>query len=415
MKNKKHSLTYFLFFGLILKIAVSLFTYHPDTKALQMAATIISQNHLWLTLYDYIPQLPPNHPLLSQYGPEVMNYPPMAYWFQAIWHKLTSFLISPQTNTQFIFTSNLPLNTYNFNWLLLIFKLKYIFFDAGIAYLIFKLTKQNQTLSLIWWLNPFTLYATYMMGQFDIIPLFFAFLAHYTITKHKNLYLASFWLGMGGAFKIFPLLFLPFITTYAKSLKQQLTTFIIGLTTYFLPSLPFIHSYGYKTYALIASQTDKIFNTKIMLTGSQYLSLFLLSYTLLFTLHYLKPKNLNFTFFSIMALFFAFVHFHPQWIIFIVPWIILFYHSKPNPKITNILTILSCLYLLIVLSFDTSLNINLFTPLWGSPVTTSTQPPLFFINQFYPFHDFVSLIRTIWAGILLALILIFNSLNAKQT
>ena len=415
MKNKKHFFFLSILTGLILKLIISFFTYHPDTKALQMAATVISQNNLWFTLYDYIPRLPSNHPLLSQYGPEVMNYPPMAYWFQAIWHKLTSFLISPQTNTQFIFTSNLPLNTYNFNWLLLIFKLKYIFFDAGIAYLIFKLTKQNQTLSLIWWLNPFTLYATYMMGQFDIIPLFFAFLAYYTITKHKNLYLASFWLGMGGAFKIFPLLFLPFITAYAKSVKKQLTTFIIGLTTYFLPSLPFIHSYGYKTYALIASQTDKIFNTKIMLTGSQYLSLFLLSYTLLFTLHYLKPKNLNFTFFSIMALFFAFVHFHPQWIIFIIPWTILLYHFKPNPKITNILTILSCLYLLIVLSFDTSLNINLFTPLWGSPPTTSTQPPLFFINQFYSFHDFVSLIRTIWAGILLALILIFNSLNAKQT
>ncbi|NOY14925.1 MAG: DUF2029 domain-containing protein, partial [bacterium] len=216
--NKK--LIILICIGLLLKLLVSFFTYHPDTQALQMTATIINQNNLWLKMYDYIPQLPHNNPIFAHYGPQVMNYPPAAYWLQAIWYKISSFAVSDQVNQQFI-NGQAPIGNLSFNFLLLVFKLKYLLFDAAIAYLIYLITQKKSFYALIWWLNPLTLYAAYMIGQFGIVPLFFSLLAYYlATTKHKYLQ-AAFWLGVGGAFKIFPLLFLPFLITKLKTTKTQ--------------------------------------------------------------------------------------------------------------------------------------------------------------------------------------------------
>ncbi len=402
IKNKNNkNLVILLCIGLIIKLLTSFFTYHPDTQALQMTATIINQNNLWLRMYDYIPQLPHNNPIFTHYGPKVMNYPPAAYWFQAIWYKITSFVISPQINQQFI-NGQAPLTNRGFNFLLLVFKLKYLFFDMAITYLIYLITKKKTLYALVWWLNPFSLYATYMIGQFGIIPLFFSLLAYYLIaSKHKYLQ-AAFWLGVGGAFKIFPLLFLPFLATKLTTFKKQVLILAIGLLTYILPTLPFIHSYGYRTFAMIASQTDKIFYAKIMLTGAEYISIFAIIYVALLTLSYLNKIPLWLGFWSIMAVFFSLVHFHPQWIIFIIPWSILYLSklkSKDKIKTVNLFIGLCLLFIIIIFSFDASLNINLFNPLASKQIISNNLVPLAFINQTYPFHDFMSLIRSLWAGL----------------
>ncbi len=406
MKTTKKTIVSILVIGIILKLAFAFFSYHPDSQALEMAATIMSQKHLWFNIYDYLPNLPHSHLLYSHYGPKVMNYPPLAYWFQAIWHQITSPLISKNINSVFIY-GQVPLQEWGFNFLLLIFKLKYIFFDLAIGYLIFLITNKKLWPAMIWWFNPFTLYATYMIGQFDIIPLFFSLLAYYLATQKQKYFQAAFWLGTGGAFKIFPLLFVPFLVTQIKGFKKQVIAFLISFTAYFLPTIPFLHSYGYQTYAMIASQTDKIFYAKIMLTGAEYLSFFSLIYFFLITISYLNKTPLWLDFFAVMAVFFSLVHFHPQWIVFIIPWSIIYLHKmnkKYRERLIILFSILSLLFLLIILSFDASLSINLFSPLVHHQIVANNLTPLFVVNKHYPFHDFMSLIRTLWAGIWLGLL-----------
>ncbi|KKR71597.1 MAG: hypothetical protein UU16_C0058G0004 [Candidatus Woesebacteria bacterium GW2011_GWA2_40_7] len=97
------------------------------------------------------------------------------------------------------------------NFLLLVLKLPYLPFDLGVAALLYKFFKdpKNKFLAFtIWMFNPINLYATYMMGQFDVIPTFLAILTLYFAVKREKYFIAALFLGLGASFKIFPFLFL---------------------------------------------------------------------------------------------------------------------------------------------------------------------------------------------------------------
>lgn len=90
---------------------------------------------------------------------------------------------------------------------IILLKLFLIPFDLGIAFMVFKLSKRNRTVTTIYLLNPVTLFVTYIHGQFDVIPLFFLVAGIYALQKNQNA-ISVLHLSMAVFTKTWPVLFL---------------------------------------------------------------------------------------------------------------------------------------------------------------------------------------------------------------
>jgi hypothetical protein len=104
--------------------------------------------------------------------------------------------------------------------LLFVSKMPFLIFDFATAFLILHLLndeKKSLIALKLWILNPFSVYITYLVGQFDIIPVFFAVLALYLL-KRQKLKWAILSLGISCAFKFIGLFFVPpLIIIYVKN------------------------------------------------------------------------------------------------------------------------------------------------------------------------------------------------------
>ena len=88
---------------------------------------------------------------------------------------LTTWIVDQTVHDNFVLNFSSTLGNPQLNLLLLLLKLPYFFFDIAIAYLLMGIFKEEKTKKwafALWMFNPVNLYATYMVGQFDIIPTF---------------------------------------------------------------------------------------------------------------------------------------------------------------------------------------------------------------------------------------------------
>jgi hypothetical protein len=186
------------------------------------------------------------------------------------------------------------------------------------------------------------------MGQFDILIGYLVAMA--AIVAQRSSYLSAVLLGVSSGFKPFPLFLLPIL---GKSLKEKIISVSIGLATYGLIISPYLKSVAFKHYALLASQTDKLDYAKILVSGSQYLSLFWLGLILLYWWNWYKPLQLPIWgwFTAILLLFYSVTNWHPQWLTWIS--ILLVLSLVKNIKTRLPILILSCSSTLIILSFYT--------------------------------------------------------------
>lgn len=126
---------------------------------------------------------------------------------------------------------------------LFIFKLPYLIFDFGIAWLVLKMLKNKEKEKLlfykVWMLNPFILHSCYALGQVDIIPAFLIMAVVYCIYNNRK-YCASILLSFAILTKIFPAVLLPpTILLLGDNFKQRLKLFLLILAMSFLIILPF--------------------------------------------------------------------------------------------------------------------------------------------------------------------------------
>lgn len=166
-------------------------------------------------------------------------YPPATYLIVLVW-QLAMQVVSPTFHTlmqnlyafeksgggsiaQFLMAHSDPFRFMN----IFLMKLPYIFFDVAALVLLIRLAqKQNRSYTLIalfWWLNPLSIYATYMFGQLDIIPTVLTLYAASQLSTKKFIsirdkMLCLFLLGLATGFKLYPvLLVVPTLLLIEKS------------------------------------------------------------------------------------------------------------------------------------------------------------------------------------------------------
>lgn len=317
--------------GIVLRVFLVFSTFHPDVSAFDLAGKIVSSGNI-LNLYDFSSDL------------AVFNYPPLIYWF----HGLFRFLI--------------PIQGYGF------VKLPYLIFDILIALLFLKFfstTKMGKLAVALWMFNPVNLYASYMMGQFDIIPTFFTIWSLYLITK-KRLMFAALALGGGIAFKLYPIFLLLPLLVLGKNWLERFKLLILAIAPYILSILPYLSSSSFRSTALFASQNSKSLYANIAVSGGETLLLFPLSLVFFYIIIWQKkeePENLLGLFLIPLLLFYIFTHFHPQWFIWVTPFLIINLVKEKFKNLTPVLIVLVS-YIGSLFFFDSSLTIGLFVPLF---------------------------------------------------
>ncbi len=354
--------------GILLRLVLAFSTYHSDIQSFYFAGEVIAKGNVF-NFYDYLGSLPAKDPILKVYPPNLFNYPPLVYFSLGSISYLVSLPFSRELLHNFIF--NLPsiLGNAQLNFLLLVLKLPYLPFDLGVGLLLYKLFEKpkNKLLAFTFWMfNPVNLYATYMMGQFDVIPTFLTILALYLAVKKEKLFFAALLLGLGASFKIFPFLFLIPLALMKGKWLDRIKIVGIGALTYIAIILPFINSHGFRATALLAGQTTKSLYAALPISGGEAIILFplfiLFSYILFF---YTKAKlsDLWQRFFIVILIFFILTHTHPQWFVWLTPFLIIDL-IKSRLKHWPLVLIALIIWLGQVTFFDPGLSVWLFSPVW---------------------------------------------------
>lgn len=392
-----------LIVGIFLRLILSAISYHSDVVALTFAGKVITSGHI-LDFYDYLPGLAQSDPILKVFPSSLFNYPPLVYFLVSVPATSLLFLISSAFQNTFLFNISSAFGDPNLFIELILFKLPYLIYDLFIAYFIIKIleTPKERFLGfLIWMFNPISLYATYLEGQFDIIPTFFVVLSLFLIyykKDHKKLYFAALMLGAGAAVKIFPLFFLVPIASLTNSWKERIKIFILGFLPYFLIILPYINSKGFRATALVASQTLKSFYAQIPISGGESIVLFISVLVFIYILMLrIKGSETDLWKRYLIAIlpFYIFTHFHPQWFIWVSPILII---ELVKTKFQNFFVILIMFFSFFasLFFFDPGLTINLFAPIVPSLYNGPSIWEILKINIDYNFSR--SILQSLFVG-----------------
>lgn len=379
------SLWIWIVLGLVVRLVIMGTTVHPDIRGHNLAAYLISQRGQLFTFYDHLRQQPRDDPWVMVYGDGLFIYPPLAYWTHAIF----MYLLGPiYPWEKFLLLINNMGQLTDQSYLLILLKFPYLVADGLGLWLITKMVEKKQQflVGILWIFNPVTIYASYMVGQFDIY-IAVLILASLAALKSKS-WLSAVLLGLAAGFKPFPLVLAPLLGVGWKE-KVKLTG--IALVTYALQIVPYLGSTGFKHYALIASQTDKMWYAKVMVSGGQYLPLFLIGLVSIWWWNYFKPRSLPTWgwFMTVLLLFFSLTHYHPQWFVWVGPLLLVAFVQKVKIRLPVVILIL--IYVAVVFSFEPSLNFGLFN------LPYSLKSVLTDMN--------VSLLRAVFAATALATIL----------
>jgi hypothetical protein len=402
-------------FWVVLAFAIRIFlmpiTLHPDIWALSFAEHLLGFRGI-VNIYDYLGNLPSDSLLSQNYGTNFFTYPPLAYFSFGFF----GFLLRPFFDRELLFNlaENLPniLEASSLGRHLFLMKLPYLFFDLGILFLLvglFKEPKKKVLAGLLWLYNPLAFYTPYMIGQFDLIPVFFSILALFLAKKEKTGW-AAFCLGVGGAYKMFPLFFLPFLAAAEGNFKKRLKIFTIGLLPYLASILPFIGSSFFRQVVLFSNQSQKIFFAKVPISGAEGLSLFLVAYLFLFGMAIMKKAPLWHWFLAVMMLLFSVTHYHPQWFLWLTPFLIIF--AVEFWSLAFLPLMLYFGWLGLTLLFEPSLSVSLFAPV--SPSLKEIIPLSETLGQKTDVFQFKSLVRSLTAGVSLIIFFALSKCEPKD-
>ena len=337
------------------------FFYHPDMKSQNFHFQYLSAGvvNIYQFLIDNKKHLP---------NTDTFNYLPLTYYtFGSIQYVMRPLM--PPGFSRWINDWGPYQNNYqNLPYYLLILKIPYLILDLGIAYLLLK-SSNSKKLYIYWLFNPVSFYLIYIQGNFDILPVFLTLLSYYLLTKKT--YLSFFIFGLAIALKLYPLIFLPFfLFTASKKIKDLIINSIIALTPLTISIIPFTTNHAFWQSFFGSGLTQTIIESRFC-----NIPIFPIIYIIiLIKFYFSKSVDLSQSIFYLFLLFVSLVNFHPQWLLWFYPFLLLQpkFLSAKNQYILALIFIFIAIYILLF-------NDNYLT--WGHLIPLDPQ----FINQTSPY------------------------------
>lgn len=405
----------FVVMAVILKLALAATTSHTDLFGISLSAHQLSNGVV--NIYDFMANLSPDNPIAANIGTnEVFIYPPLAYLTLGVFMLVLNPFYDPSFfDTAARLVTQAAGDPGIFRYLLL-FKLPYLAFDLVMAWLLVKLLdgdKEKKTAFLFWLFNPVVLYATYMIGSFDIIPTFLVLLAVYLAQKHRAL--ATMMLGLGAGFKTFPLLvLLPMVAVMQNTWKKRLVLILAGILPFILVILPYWNSWAFKTFVLFNPKSQKFLFSQLLVSGGEaiYPFIFILVFLIIFAILNLvgKTKELWVPVLAVVLSLLSLTHYHPQWLVWAIPFLAILFAKHYWSR--GLVTILFISWLVQVLMFDPTLSIRLFAPL--NPDLLKTPGLADVLGTKFDLFQLKSLAQSIFAAVSFFIIIkLFSDLSKR--
>jgi hypothetical protein len=257
-------------------------------------------------------------------GIAAANYPPSIFIIFATWlypFKALGLIKSPAFFP--------PLLVY---WLKLLTSLVYIatgfiFYKITQFYLADKVWGKYAT--CLWLTTPLALFSQFIFSQYDIFYVFFT-LWGFLCFLNRKLLLASFLFGIAITFKYFPFfVFMPLLVFFEKKLLRLLVYGLVFLSPMCFIQLIYGHSPAYIEGVLGFSAVGRVFSAYLSIGKPKLYYIFII-FTLLvgicYTLDATKKNSDRIAAYIYLfsATFpFLFIIWHPQWLIFFTPAMVL--------------------------------------------------------------------------------------------
>lgn len=241
-------------------------------------------------------------------------------------------------------------NFYTLMW----YKLLPTLFTIATAKLLVKILKEiglseikQKWVPFVFLSFPPLVFSQFIFGQYDSICMFFTTLSLYYFIKKKYLKFTII-MSIAITFKLFPLfIFIPLLLLHEKRLYKLFQYFAIGIFPTAICNIMFINSPGFmEAKEFTAGMIGRFFMSGIP-TYSGLLSAFVLIFMGVCVYAYNKKIDednkieylTNTLYLSLVSYsaFFMFCLWHPQWILLLVPFLILTLFLTDNPKTTLIL------------------------------------------------------------------------------
>jgi hypothetical protein len=401
-----------LIIGIIIRLALMPITIHPDLLGHSFVAYFFSDKYIF-NIYEYLLNLPSTHPLVANFGvADIFIYPPLTYFTLGIFRLVVSPLVDPHF-VPWLMENIGNITSYpNYQFYIFLFKLPYLFFDVAAAYLLsslFKDEKKQKLAFILWMFNPLALYTSFMVGQLDLLPTFFVILALY-LSKKKKYYWAMIALGVGGGYKMFPLLLiLPAACVFSKNLRDRIKYIFVGFLPFILTILPFINSSAFRGM-VFSPKSQKMLFMGWNVTGAEVIYPFILGLIIIYFISYYSANKykIEYYMYSILLLIFSVTSYHPQWFLWLTPFII-WYLVYKNYKYWEIALVFIISWLILTLMFEPSLSYGMFYPVVKG---VDKLPGLAeILAKYTDINQFNSLVRSVFAGAALYLITRFYTQN----
>ncbi|MEN9917139.1 MAG: hypothetical protein RLY40_1071 [Pseudomonadota bacterium] len=292
------------------------------------------------------------------------SYPPAIFLIFAAWlfpFKLLGIIKSP------LFFSH-----YFVYWLKLLTSLVYLM-TGLVFYQVTQLYQRDHEwgkyTTWIWLTSPLAIFSQFIFSQYDIFYVFLTLLGFLFFLKKKP-YSASLIFSLAVTFKYFPFfVFVPLLLFLEKRIIKLLICGLIFLIPMVLIQLLYIHSHAYIEGVLQFSALVRVFLSALEIGPQKVYYIFILfiilsgiGYYLDITKHYKKVAAYLFLFSSIYP--FLFILWHPQWLLFITPALVLTTVLLPKNKISKFLLFDLCGMLFFiayaVLTFPDNVDLSMF-------------------------------------------------------
>ena len=406
-----------LLVGVLIRLILMPITFHPDLWGHSSVAYFFAYQGE-VNIYEYLAKLPSEHPLVKSMGvADIFIYPPLTYFTLGVFRLLVKPFADP--NFMPMIWQGFPqaLTYPNLHWHLFLYKLPYLFVDILTAFVFAALfdAKKKKLAFAFWIFNPLSLYATFMVGQLDLLPTLFTILALYFFQKKKFLW-AAFSLGLGAGYKFFPLLLLlPLAFLSSKELKERVKVFLIGIATFVASILPFLGSPAFRQMVLFSPKSQKVLFMGLNVSGAEVIYPFVLLLAFIYLHAYYAKKKLELEgyFLTILLLIFAVTHYHPQWFLWASPFLFLHLINK-NMKYLALSISLFASWFFLTLLFESSLSYGLFSPIF--PELKDAPNLDVIMGKYTNIFQLKSLIRSYFAGASLFLVYnLFKRSSASST
>lgn len=374
-------------------------TVHPDIFGHSFAAYFFSNQGI-LNIYDHLLSLPQDHPLVLNFGvADIFIYPPITYFTLGLFRVIVNPLVDPNFIPYLMENVSRITNFPNYQFYIFLFKFPYLLLDISAAYLLSSLFKDGDKQKIaftLWMFNPLAIYTSFMIGQLDLLPTFFTILAFYLVKK-KKFYWAMISFGIGGSYKMFPLLFiLPAAFYLRNKLGDRIKLIVVGFLPFVLSVLPFLSSSAFRAM-VFSPKSQKMLYMGLPLTGGVVLYPFILGLTIIYLISYYSGKKYRFEYYlySILLLVFSVTHYHPQWFLWITPFMIL-QLVRSRFKYWEISVYFIFSWLILTLLFEPSLSYGMFYPLKAGLKDAIGIGEM--LGKYTNVNQLSSLIRSVFSG-----------------